>query len=151
MNKLKTYADIAARARELHSAGALPTREWTLPMICDHLAKAMIGSTGALGPSPAHKPLPLMQRMVGQILLFQLGFIPSGRKSPERVLPRQDVKWEDAIGSLEEAIARCQEKMGTDEPWMPHPLLGFSDGRRWERFHIVHAKHHFGCLSMPGL
>jgi hypothetical protein len=144
---LKTYSDIALVARELHAAEAAPTRQWTLPLICDHLARAMTGSTGVLGPGQS--PTPRLMQAVGRVLVLKFGFIPSGRKSPQRVMPQADVTWEAAIKNLDEAIALCREKMQGDQPWLVHPMLGFSDARRWERFHIVHAKHHFGCLRVP--
>ncbi|MDB5332406.1 MAG: hypothetical protein JWP03_3557 [Phycisphaerales bacterium] len=124
-------------------------RQWTLPLICDHLAKAMTDSTGVLGPGPVRKPTPLYERVAGRFLVITCGVIPKGRKSPERVLPRADVTWTDAINGLDDAVALCRRKAQSDEPWLVHPLLGISDARTWQRFHIVHARHHFGCLRLP--
>jgi hypothetical protein len=146
---LKTYADIVARARELHAGGALPTRLWTLPLICDHLAKAMTGSTGALGPGPARELSSFPRRVAGRILVLTFGYIPKGVESPQRVLPRVDITWDDAIASLDAAVALCQQESRSGQSWIRHPLIGFSDAPTWERFHIVHARHHFGCLRVP--
>ena len=143
---MKCLVDIALHAKGLNASGAQPTGKWTLPMICDHLAKAMTGSTGVLGPGPATKPAPLFHQMVGRLVVMKIGFVPGGIKSPERVLPRADVCFDDAIQSLEAAIAMCEQKTKSGEPWLVHPLLGFSDARSWERFHLVHAKHHFAKL-----
>ncbi len=144
---MRTYTDIAARARALHAAGALPTRQWTLPVICDHLAKAMIGSTGVLGPGAATgKSTPPYRRIAGRILVLHLGFIPSGVPSPQRIIPQPDVTWDEAISRLDEAIMLCQAQSQTARQWIAHPLMGFSDPKRWQRFHLVHARHHFRCL-----
>lgn len=78
-----------------------------------------------------------------------LGIIPKGVKSPERVTPKADVTWDDAIASLEKAVAYCQQKSQTNEPWLAHPMIGFTDSRSWERFHLIHARHHFACLRIP--
>ncbi|HWE96300.1 MAG TPA: DUF1569 domain-containing protein [Tepidisphaeraceae bacterium] len=147
---MKTFADIADRARELYAAGALPTRQWTVQVICDHLAKAMTGSTGVLGPGPGGGTLPMYLRVAGRFLVITCGVIPNGRKSPERVMPRADVTWEDAINALDIAAALCRRKAQGEEPWLVHPMLGFSDARTWQRFHVVHARHHFRCLRVPG-
>ena len=109
----------------------------------------MTGSTGVLGPSPGHKTSPAYLQLAGRIIVLTFGFIPHGRVSPSRVVPQADITWEDAIRNLEAAIALCEKKMKTGEPWMAHPMLGFSDARRWRRFHMVHARHHFNCLRLP--
>lgn len=120
-------------------------RQWTLPMICDHLAKSMIGSTGAFGPSAAPLPPPLARR-IGRLLVLQLGFIPRGIKSSERIRPEPAIAWEPAIAHLDEAVMRCEQKSRTPDPWLPHPLIGFTDAATWQRFHLIHARHHFKSL-----
>ncbi|HET6251967.1 MAG TPA: DUF1569 domain-containing protein [Tepidisphaeraceae bacterium] len=148
---MNSYPDIAVRARALHDAGASPTCQWSLPLICDHLANAMTGSTGALGPSPAQaNSPPAIVRMMGRMLVLRFGFIPGGRPSPARVLPRPDIRWEEAIANLDRAIALCEKHRKTGGPWLAHPLLGFQDARQWQRFHLVHARHHFKCLRTSG-
>jgi hypothetical protein len=109
----------------------------------------MTGSTGVLGPGPVRPATPFIRKIAGRMLVLTFGYIPKGIKSPERVMPQADVSWDESIKNLEAAIALCRERSRIGEPWLTHPMIGFCDAGTWERFHIVHARHHFGCLRLP--
>lgn len=77
-----------------------------------------------------------------------LGFFPSGRKSPERVLPRGTPvelitsQIAENIARMDRVISECDASFGRGVPIAEHPILGPLTAREWCKFHLVHGRHH---------
>jgi hypothetical protein len=139
---------IAAQVRDLAARGAVPTGNWTLAQICDHLARAIEGSLGLLPQTSSVKPPAWPVRMLGRFLILRLGYVPRGVKAPEHVLPPRGVTYEEAIARLEAAAETFESKAA--EPGAicrKHPIFGFDDTQTWRRFHHIHARHHLGFMK----
>jgi hypothetical protein len=81
-------------------------------------------------------------------VLIWLGYVPSGRKSPERALPRGTpiaqltTEIFENITRMENIIAACDARFGHGKPIAEHPILGPLTAREWRKFHWVHGRHH---------
>ncbi len=77
-----------------------------------------------------------------------LGYMPTGRKSPQRVLPRgtpvNQLRTEvfENIARMDALIAECDRSFGPGKPLADHPVLGPLTAGEWRKFHLVHGKHH---------
>jgi hypothetical protein len=83
-----------------------------------------------------------------RIVVIRLGYLPGGRKSPERVRPRgaateqvvaeifENIQWMDRV------IADCELRFGKRASIADHPILGPLTAAEWRAFHLTHGKHH---------
>lgn len=79
--------------------------------------------------------------------LLATGRFPEDAPAPEMVRPTGGSSSSDAIRRLQEAVVAFMRKRSrADARWVYHPLLGRMDGRQWQRFHLIHARHHFAFL-----
>lgn len=126
--------------------------KWSSAEILDHLNLTYRGTianfercldSGKPSASPDRKAKLWKRRFI-----TWLGLFPSGRKSPERVLPRgtpaEQLKVEifQNIARMDQVIAECDARFGAGKPLADHPILGPLTAREWRKFHLVHGKHH---------
>jgi hypothetical protein len=77
-----------------------------------------------------------------------IGYMPSGRKSPEVAVPRGMPAEEVLRGILpqvavmDETIGRCESRFGRQARLLDHPILGPLTAKQWRKLHWVHGKHH---------
>jgi hypothetical protein len=129
-----------------------PLGKWSSAEILDHLNLTYLGTikncercltTGKAG-SGANRTSKRWQRLY----VVGLGLLPSGRKSPERVLPRGTPVEElttaifENINRMDKAIADCNDRFGHGNVIADHPILGPLTASEWCKFHFVHGKHH---------
>ena len=129
-----------------------PEGKWSSAEILDHLNLTYRGTIKncerclAAGKSGAsvHRNSKRWQRRV----VIWLGYLPSGRKSPEPALPRGTpipqltTEIFENITRMENVIAACDAQFGRGEPIAEHPILGPLTAREWRKFHWVHGRHH---------
>jgi hypothetical protein len=129
-----------------------PEGKWSSAEILDHLNLTYRGTIKncerclAAGKSGAsvHRNSKRWQRCV----VIWLGYLPSGRKSPEPALPRGTpipqltTEIFENITRMENVIAACDAQFGRGEPIAEHPILGPLTAREWRKFHWVHGRHH---------
>jgi DinB superfamily len=129
-----------------------PPGKWCSTEILDHLNLSYRGTiknferclaAGKSGATPDRKAKRWRRRAI-----TWLGWFPSGRKSPERVLPRgtplEQLKTEifENVARMDEIIAECDTRFGRGKPVADHPILGPLTAQEWRKFHLVHGKHH---------
>ena len=129
-----------------------PDGKWCAAEILDHLNLTYIGTAKNLqrcltagqtlaSPDRRSKRWP-------RFFLTGLGLFPSGRKSPERVLPRNlppsqvTVEVIQNLTHMEEIIRECEARFGNSKPVADHPVLGPLTTNEWSKFHLVHGRHH---------
>jgi hypothetical protein len=85
-------------------------------------------------------------------VVFGFNYMPSGRKAPERNLPRglhgkdlqgKDMRAEIAakITAMDELLTQCEARFGRSK-LLDHPILGPLTAGQWRKFHLIHGRHH---------
>lgn len=93
------------------------------------------------------------KQQLGQFVVVQLGYLPSGRQAPPTARPRgtpaEQVRAQivPKIAEMDEAIRRCEEKFGRKIKLLDHPILGPLSGMEWRKFHLVHGLHHIRQIN----
>lgn len=139
--------DMSAAEWILHSPG-----KWNSGEILEHLNRTYLGTIkGCERCLASGKPIASGDRAEKRwqrLLSVAIGYIPPGRKSPERALPR-GADPERTAGEIFENIARmdkaindCASQFGSGTPLMDHPALGPLTAGEWRKFHLAHGKHH---------
>lgn len=154
-SKLSHLRTKLARAIDGMSAEELvwhPEGKWSSAEILDHLNLTYRGTikncerclaAGKPGASQDRKAKRWQRRVV-----TWLGYFPSGRKSPERVLPQGTpiaqltTEIFENITRMDEVIAACDDQFGRGNSIAEHPILGPLTAREWRKFHWVHGRHH---------
>lgn len=126
--------------------------KWNSAEILEHLNRTYMGTIkGCERCLASGKPIASGDRASKRwqrLVTVGLGFFPSGRKSPERALPRgmqaELVASEifQNIARMDEVISECDSRFGSTTPLADHPALGPLTAREWRKFHLVHGKHH---------
>jgi len=129
-----------------------PPGKWNAAQILEHLFLSYKGtSLGAAKCLELGAPLAtrttLSQRL-GTLLVVNLGYFPSGRKAPERTMPRgmpSEEAWQAILPELEtmaSGLNDCERRFGARTKIMDHPVLGPFTVSQWRKFHWVHGRHH---------
>ena len=129
-----------------------PDGRWCAAEILEHLYLTYRGTVkGAERCLQEGKPLartPTLQDRVRAAVVVGLGYMPEGRKAPERSTPRGMPAEEvvkavgPEIAAMDDAIAKCEARFGRGTPILDHPILGPLTARQWRKFHWVHGRHH---------
>src|SRR5581483_5178789 len=96
-------------------------------------------ASGISAASPDRKTNRWQRRVI-----TRLGWMPEGRKSPQRVLPRgtpvQQLTTEifENLARMDEVIGECDSRFGRGKPLADHPILGPLTAYEWRKFHLVH-------------
>jgi hypothetical protein len=135
--------------------GALrqPTKgKWTPAQITEHLLLTYKGTNAGLAKclaaaAPLAREITLKDR-VGILLVVDLGYLPNGRKAPERTIPR-GLPFQEArmamFSELEKmalGLDDCERRFGARTRILDHPILGPLTANQWRKFHLVHGHHH---------
>jgi hypothetical protein len=85
---------------------------------------------------------------VATLLVVKFGYLPNGRKAPDRATPRgmlpEEVRqgiWME-LQQMSSALDDCERRFGQRAKIMNHPFLGPLTGEEWRKFHWVHGRHH---------
>lgn len=126
--------------------------KWCVAETLEHLYLTYTGTIKGCGRLlDANKPLcsnATLKKRLQALLVVGLGYMPSGRKSPEvarpRGLPADKVLGEiqARISEMDEILARCAASFGSRRKVLDHPVLGPFSIAQWRKFHLVHGLHH---------
>jgi len=129
-----------------------PQGKWSAAEVLEHLYLTYTGTIkGCERCLQEGRPLarpPALRDLISTTVVTGFGFMPGGRKAPERSTPRGMVPQEVAnaiattLVAMDEAIARCEARFGKRTKLMDHPILGPLTARQWRKFHWVHGRHH---------
>jgi Protein of unknown function (DUF1569) len=82
------------------------------------------------------------------LLVVKFGYLPNGRKAPERAMP-QGMLQEDVrqglgveLQKMSAGLDECEHRFGSRTRIMNHPFLGPLTAEEWRKFHWVHGRHH---------
>ncbi len=135
------------------SAGDAPFEgKWSIAAILEHLDltytmnAAAVTRRASKGPGAARRRS--FAQWLAQTIVITAGHFPSGRKSPEMVLPRGRSFSEVApsvdshLVDLDRQLREAAQVLGEASRVLDHPRLGPLSVNDWRRFHYVHTRHH---------
>jgi hypothetical protein len=129
-----------------------PQGKWSSAEILDHLNLTYLGTIKncerCLAARKSGASVDRNAKRWQRRLTIGLGYLPSGRKSPERALPRGTPVAQltseifENITRMENVIAACDAEYGRGKSIAEHPILGPLTADEWRKFHWVHGRHH---------
>jgi hypothetical protein len=129
-----------------------PTGKWSPAQILEHLLLTYKNTNRGLDKC-REQDTPLARRVTlkdraATLLVVNLGYVPRGRKAPERAMPRgmaSDEVRQAIVPELQKMAAafdECERKFGVRAKLLDHPFLGPLTADQWRKFHWVHGRHH---------
>ncbi len=121
--------------------------KWSVGMHVHHCCLAMIGVCLAISASTP--PPPPGRFSLISALIFLTGRIPRGRgRSPDAVVPKQDVTPAELLTLLDEAERRLNDVSQLDAgTWFKHFAFGVLDRDKTAKFIRIHNRHHLRIIS----
>jgi hypothetical protein len=129
-----------------------PAGKWNAAQILEHLfltyKHTNRGLTKCLEQGVPLATRTTLQHRVATFLVVNLGYLPGGRKAPERAIPRgmPPEEVQQGIGpelqKMGAGLDDCERRFGVRTKIMDHPFLGPLTANQWRRFHWVHGRHH---------
>jgi Protein of unknown function (DUF1569) len=143
----EAIGDMTTEQIEFHPEG-----KWCAAEVLEHLYLTYRGTVKGCercvqeGKALARKPS--LQDRIRTAVVVELGYMPQGRKSPERARPK-GMRSEEVVKAIlselvamDAAITRCEERLGRRRRILDHPVLGPLTAQQWRKFHWVHGRHH---------
>jgi len=129
-----------------------PAGKWNAAQILEHLFLTYKNTNRGMAKcleqgAPLATRATLKQR-VATVIVVNLGYVPGGRKAPERTIPRgmspEEVRQAIApeLQRMGSGLDDCERKFGARTKIMDHPFLGPLTADGWRKFHWVHGRHH---------
>lgn len=129
-----------------------PPGKWSSAEILDHLNVTYRGTIKncerCLAAGKSGGTIDRNSKRWHRLVVFGLGYLPSGRKSPPQALPRGTpiaqltTEIFENISRMETVIAQCDAQFGRGRVIAEHPILGPLTAREWRKFHWLHGRHH---------
>jgi len=129
-----------------------PAGKWNAARILEHLFLTYKNTNRGLAKCLEHgAPLvtrATLKQRLGTLIVVNLGYLPGGRKAPERATPRgmspEEVQQAIApeLQKMGSGLDDCERRFGAGTKIMDHPFLGPLTADEWRRFHWVHGRHH---------
>ena len=156
---MDSYLERLQRELESAIAGATaaglsqaPAGKWNAGQILEHLfltyQQTNKGASKCLEGGARLATAASVRHRIATILVVRLGYLPSGRKAPERAVPRgmggEEVRRAilPEIEKMESGLRACEQTFGSRTKIMDHPMLGPLTAAEWRKFHWVHGWHH---------
>jgi hypothetical protein len=135
------------------SMAQAPEGKWSAAQILEHLFLTYRNTNRGLAKC-AEKDSPLatsaaLKHRLGKLLVVNLGYMPGGRKTPERAMPRGTTPAAELretifaeIEQMDSGLKDCERRFGAGTEIMDHPFIGPLTANQWRKFHLVHGRHH---------
>lgn len=129
-----------------------PAEKWSAGQILEHLFLTYLHTNRGLEKcleqgAPLAARATLKDRLA-TLLVVKLGYLPGGRKAPERAVPQGMPPEEarQAIGpelqKMGSGLDDCERRFGVRTKILDHPILGPLTAEEWRKFHWIHGRHH---------
>ncbi|HYU48144.1 MAG TPA: DUF1569 domain-containing protein [Terriglobales bacterium] len=152
LERLQRELDSATKGATGAGLEQAPAGKWNAVQILEHLFLTYKNTNKGIGKC-LEGGVPLatgatFRHRIGILLVVRLGYLPSGRKAPERTIPRgmgvQEVGQAifPEIQRMESGLRECEDKFGPRTKIMDHPILGPLTAAEWRKFHWLHGRHH---------
>ena len=126
--------------------------KWSASEVLEHLYLSYHGTVRGLERCLREgRPLAsaiTASQWIAALAVTGFGYLPKGRKAPERTVPRgmpaeQVIPVVDKeIRDMDDALAKCEGKFGKNSRLLDHPVLGPLTAKQWRKFHWLHGRHH---------
>ena len=126
--------------------------KWSAAEILEHLCLTYQGTIkGFQKCLKAEKPLggnPTLKQRLSIAAVTRFGYLPQGRKAPERTVPRgmpveQVVEQTiSGLSAMNAIIGEAEKKYDKRTRVLDHPVLGPLTAKQWRGFHCTHGYHH---------
>jgi hypothetical protein len=129
-----------------------PAEKWSAAQILEHLFVTYKYTNRGLEKcleqgAPSATRATLKDRFA-TVLVVNIGYLPAGRKAPERSVPR-GMPLEEVQPAITAELERmvsdlddCERKFGGRTKILDHPILGPLTADEWRKFHWIHGRHH---------
>ena len=129
-----------------------PAGKWSAAQVLEHLLLTYKGTnkgiTKCMAKGAPQATAATLRQRIGAVAVIRFGWLPSGRKAPERAVPRgmpvEEVRQAivPEIQRMESGLRDCETRFGSDTKIMDHPILGPLTAAEWRKFHWVHGRLH---------
>ena len=150
--KLQSTLSSAIAGMTTEDLSRHPEGKWSTAEILDHLNLTYLGTIKNLERRIAEgktcREGDRRKKRLPRFVVTRLGYLPHGRKSPERALPRgtpaQQITSEvmESMARLDGVLAECEVRFPGGVPIAEHPILGPLTAAEWRGFHLAHGCHH---------
>jgi hypothetical protein len=152
LERLQGELESATEGATAAGLAQAPAGKWNAAQVLEHLYLTYKNTNKGIGKCLENR-VPLatgatFRHRIGTLLVVHFGYLPSGRKAPERVVPRgmgaEQVRQAifPEIQKMESGFRECENTFGRKTKIMDHPLLGPLTAAEWRKFHWVHGRHH---------
>jgi hypothetical protein len=129
-----------------------PAGKWNAAQVLEHLFLTYKNTNKGISKCLENRaPLATnatFRHRIGTLLVVGLGYLPGGRKAPERATPQGMPAAEvqqaifPEIQRMDSGLRDCETRFGPKTKIMDHPILGPLTAAEWRKFHWVHGRHH---------
>ena len=152
LERLRHELDDAVGKAGAGDLAKAPSGKWSAAQILEHLFLTYMHTNRGLEKC-LEQGAPLATRAtlrdrIATALVVKLGYLPEGRKAPERAVPRGMSSEEARLAILPElqkmgsGLDDCERRFGVRTKILDHPILGPLTAEEWRKFHWVHGRHH---------
>ena len=152
LERLQQAITSATQGMSVEDLQRHPEGKWSATEVLEHLYHTYSGSVkGFERCLHEGKPLartPLLKDRMRTLVVTGFGYLPEGRRAPERTRPRgmmaDEVMREigPRLSAMDDLITQCEVRFGRRTRVLDHPILGPLTARQWRKFHWVHGQHH---------
>jgi hypothetical protein len=152
LERLRHELEDAAGGAGAGDLAKAPAEKWCAGQILEHLFLTYKHTNRGLEKC-LERGVPLATRAtwkdrLATTLVVNLGYLPRGRKAPERAVPR-GMPPEEARQAIMPELRKmglglddCERKFGVRTKILDHPILGPLTADEWRKFHWIHGRHH---------
>jgi hypothetical protein len=152
LERLRQELEEAMASSSVGAVSQTSPGKWNPDEIAEHLFLTYHHTSRGLAKclekgSPTAGSATLRDR-IATLLVVKLGYLPAGRKSPDRAVPRgmppEEVRQGLAaeLQKMDSELNDCELRFGQRTKIMDHPALGPLTVDEWRKFHLVHGRHH---------
>jgi DinB family protein len=152
LERLRQKLEDAIASASASAWAQAPAGKWNTAQILEHLFLTYQNTNRGVEKclergAPLATRATWKQRMAA-LLVVNLGYLPEGRKAPERVTPRGMAPEEvqraivSELQRMGSGLDDCERRFGARTKIMDHPFLGPLTAGEWRKFHWVHGRHH---------
>jgi|SRR5208282_3776226 len=152
LERLRQELEDAIAGASPSALARAPAGKWSAAQILEHLfltyKNTNRGIAKCVEKGAALVTRATLKQRVAAMLVVDLGYMPGGRKAPERVaargMPPEEVRQAIApeLQKMRSGLEDCERRFGARTKIMDHLFLGPLTADEWRKFHWVHGRHH---------